>query len=36
MLFVSQKEAELMRNGLHFAFLSHEVKKKFEVKDGQC
>jgi hypothetical protein len=27
MLFVSQKEAKIMQNGLHFASISHVAKK---------
>jgi hypothetical protein len=32
MLFVSQKEAKIMRNGLRFATISHGAKKKFKRK----
>jgi hypothetical protein len=31
-LFVSQTEAKIMRNGLHFALILHEAKKKFKRK----
>jgi hypothetical protein len=31
-LFVSQTEAKIMRNGLCFASISHEAKKKFKRK----
>jgi hypothetical protein len=31
-LFVSQTEAKIMRNGLRFASISHEAKKKFKRK----
>jgi tRNA U34 5-methylaminomethyl-2-thiouridine-forming methyltransferase MnmC len=31
-LFVSQTEAKIMRNGLRFASISHEAKKKFTRK----
>jgi hypothetical protein len=37
MLFVSQKEAKIMRNGLHFASISLVAKKKFKRKrDTLC
>jgi hypothetical protein len=32
LLFVSQKEAKIMRNGLHFASISHEAKKNLSEK----
>jgi hypothetical protein len=32
MLFVSQKEAKIMRNGLSFASISHGAKTKFKRK----
>jgi hypothetical protein len=32
MLFVSQKEAKILRNGLLFASISHVAKKKFKRK----
>jgi hypothetical protein len=33
-LFVSQTEAKIMRNELHFASVSHEAKKKFkQIRD---
>jgi hypothetical protein len=32
MLFVSQKEAKIMRNGLRFASISHGAKKKCKQK----
>jgi hypothetical protein len=31
-LFVSQTEAKIMQNGLRFASISHEAKKKFKRK----
>jgi uncharacterized protein YacL (UPF0231 family) len=31
-LFVSQTEVKVMRNGLRFASISHEAKKKFKRK----
>jgi hypothetical protein len=31
-LFVSQTEAKIMQNGLCFASISHEAKKKFKRK----
>jgi hypothetical protein len=32
MLFVSQKEAKILQNGLHFASTSPEAKQKFKRK----
>jgi hypothetical protein len=32
LLFVSQKEAKIMQNGLHFASISHEAKKNLSEK----
>jgi hypothetical protein len=34
MLFVSQKEAKIMQNGLRFASISHGAKKKFLSEKG--
>jgi uncharacterized protein YacL (UPF0231 family) len=33
-LFVSQTEAKIMRNGLRFASIKHEAKKKIQAKKG--
>jgi hypothetical protein len=35
-LFVSQKEAKIMRNGLRFASISHGAKKNLRKKGTPC